>query len=187
MPGSTPKPSFTSTAAKAMSLVSSSTAILPAPSKATLNLRGRPVQRAVVEDVVVPLPRIWAGVEQFLRIDAGGRRARDVADVVGAGAARAQAEILDALDQLHRVLRRNLAHLQIGAGGDIGRTARTAARRDRPGLQTASASGCRSESATGTCRNPAPAPHRTGRNSASGNYPPATAAHWSSACCFSRG
>ena len=42
-PGSTSKPSLTSTAAKAMSLVSSSTAILPAPSKATLNLRGRPV------------------------------------------------------------------------------------------------------------------------------------------------
>ena len=41
-PGSAPKPPFTSTAVKAMSLVSSSAAILPAPSKATLNLRGRP-------------------------------------------------------------------------------------------------------------------------------------------------
>ena len=41
-PGSTPKPSFTSTAWKPMSLVSSSTGMMPAPSKATLNLRGRP-------------------------------------------------------------------------------------------------------------------------------------------------
>ena len=76
-------------------------------------------QRAVVEDVIMPLAGIFAGVEQFLRIDPGRRRARDVADVVGAGAARAQAEILNALDQRHGVLRRNLAHLQIGAGGDV--------------------------------------------------------------------
>ena len=89
-------------------------------------------QRAVVEDVVVPLAGVFAGVEQFLRIDPGGRRARDVADVVGAGAARAQAEVLDALDQRDGVLRRNFAHLQIGAGGDVAITARTAARRDRP-------------------------------------------------------
>ena len=41
-PGSTPKPSFTSTAEKPMSLVSSSTGITPAPSNPTLNLRGRP-------------------------------------------------------------------------------------------------------------------------------------------------
>ena len=77
-------------------------------------------QRTVVEDVVVPFAGIFAGVEQFLRIDPGGRRARDVADVVGAGAARAQAEVLNALDQRHRILRRNFAHLQIGAGGDVG-------------------------------------------------------------------
>ena len=41
-PGSTPKPSFTSTAWKPMSLVSSSTGMMPPPSNATLNLRGRP-------------------------------------------------------------------------------------------------------------------------------------------------
>ena len=41
-PGSTPKPSITSTAWKPMSFVSSSTGIVPAPSKATLNLRGKP-------------------------------------------------------------------------------------------------------------------------------------------------
>ena len=77
-------------------------------------------QRAVVENVIVPFAGICAGVEQFLRIDPGGRRARDVADVVGAGAARAQAEVLDALDQRHAVLRRNFPDLEIGAGGDMG-------------------------------------------------------------------
>ena len=70
-----------------------------------VELARQPVQRAIVEDVIVPLARIGAGVDQLLRIDPGGRRARDVADVVGAGTARAQAEVLDPLDQRHRVLR----------------------------------------------------------------------------------
>ena len=133
-------------------------------------------QRAVVEDVIVPLAGIFAGVEQFLRIDPGGRRARDVADVVGAGAARAQAEILNALDQRHRMLRRDFADLQIGARGDVAERPAQLLGEIGQSRRTASASGCRSESAAGTCRNPAPARHRTGRNSASGNYPPATAA-----------
>ena len=42
-------------------------------------------------------------------------RAGDVADVVGAGAARPQAEALDAFDDLDRVLRLDLADLQIRA------------------------------------------------------------------------
>jgi hypothetical protein len=66
------------------------------------------------------------GVDEFLRIDARGGRARDVADVVGAGTARAQAEILDALDHVDRVLGLDLAHLQVGAGGDVGIAAGTA-------------------------------------------------------------
>ncbi len=78
------------------------------------------VERAVVEDVEVPFAGIRPRVEQFLRIDAGGRRAGDVANVVGAGATRAQAEVLDALDHVDRVLRLDLAHLQVGAGGDVG-------------------------------------------------------------------
>ena len=41
-PASTPAPSCTVTAVKAMSLVSSSTGMTPPPSKPTLNLRGRP-------------------------------------------------------------------------------------------------------------------------------------------------
>jgi hypothetical protein len=38
---------------------------------------------------------------------------------VGAGAARAEAKVLDGLDQLHGVLRRNLAKLEVGARRDV--------------------------------------------------------------------
>ena len=104
MPGSTPKPSFTLTAWKPMSLVSSSTGCVPAPSKRDIELARQAVERALVENVVVPFARIRPRVEHFLRIDAGGRRAGDVADVVGARAARTQTEIQDRLDHVDGVL-----------------------------------------------------------------------------------
>ena len=85
-----------------------------------VELARQAVERALVEDVEVPFARVGPRVDQFLRIDAGGRRAGDVADVVGAGAARAEAEILDRFEQRDRVLRLDLADLQIGAGGDMG-------------------------------------------------------------------
>ena len=103
-----------------MSLVSSSTGIMPAAVETDIELARQAVERAVVENVEVPFARIGAGVDQFLRIDAGGRRAGDVADIVGAGAARAQTEILDRLDHGDGVLRLDLADLQIGARGDMG-------------------------------------------------------------------
>ena len=84
-----------------------------------VELARQAVERAVVEDVEVPFARVGARVDQLLRIDAGGRGAGDVADVVGAGAARAQAEVLDRLDHGDRVLRLDLADLQVGAGGDV--------------------------------------------------------------------
>jgi len=67
----------------------------------------------------MPLPRIGPRIQNLLRIDTCGRRARDVADIVSAGAARAQAKVLNALDQGDRVLRRDLAHLQIRARRDV--------------------------------------------------------------------
>ena len=119
-PGSTPKPSFTSTAWKPMSLVSSSTGMMPPPSKRDIELARQAVERALVEDVEMPFAGVGPSVEQLLRVDAGGRRAGDVADVVGAGAARAEPEILDRLDHGDGVLGLDLADLQIGAGGDVG-------------------------------------------------------------------
>ena len=63
----------------------------------------------------MPFARVRPGVDQLLRVDAGGRRAGDVADVVGAGAARAQPQILDRLDHGDRVVRLDFANLEIGA------------------------------------------------------------------------
>ena len=83
--------------------------------EADVELARNAEERTVVEDVEMPCARIRPRIDQLLRIDAGGRRAGDVADIVGAGAARAQAEILDRLDHGHGVLRLDLAHLQIGA------------------------------------------------------------------------
>ncbi len=52
--------------------------------KGDVELARQTVERTVVEDVEVPLARIGARVDQLLRIDARGRGAGDVADVVGA-------------------------------------------------------------------------------------------------------
>ena len=67
----------------------------------------------------MPFARIRPGIDQLLRIDACGRRTRDIADVVGARAARAKAEILNALDQGHAVLGQNFPDLDVRAGGDV--------------------------------------------------------------------
>ena len=41
-----------------------------------VELARQAVERAVVEDVVVPVAGVGPGVDQLLRIDAGGRRRR---------------------------------------------------------------------------------------------------------------
>ena len=53
------------------------------------------------------------------RIDAGGWRAGDVADIVGAGAARAKPQVLHRFDHANGVLGLDLADLQIGARGHV--------------------------------------------------------------------
>src|SRR5579883_1162076 len=84
-----------------------------------IELARQTVKRTVVENVIVPFARVFAGVDQFLRVDSRRRRARHVADVVGARATRTQAEILDTFDRRHSVFRRNFAKLKVGAGGDV--------------------------------------------------------------------
>ena len=81
-----------------------------------IELARQAVERAVIENVEVPLARIRPRVDQFLAVDAGRRRAGDVADVVGARAARPQAEALDALHDFDCVLWRNFSDLQVRAG-----------------------------------------------------------------------
>ena len=83
--------------------------------EADIELARQAVERTLVEDVEVPFPRKGARVNQFLRIDASGRRTGDVANIVGARAARTQAEILNCLNHRYSIFRLNLAHLQIGA------------------------------------------------------------------------
>src|SRR6516162_6958184 len=87
--------------------------------EADVELARNAVERAIVEDVEVPFARIRSRVDQLLRVDAGGRRPGDVADVVGAGPARTQAQILNRLDDGDRILGLDLAHLQIGAGRHV--------------------------------------------------------------------
>jgi hypothetical protein len=110
--------------------------------EADVELARDAVERPVVEDVEMPLARMRPRVDQFLGIDAGGRRACDVADVIGARAARAQAEILDVLDQGDGVLRLDLADLQVGPRRHMGIAAAEALRgvghtRELRGLENA--------------------------------------------------
>jgi hypothetical protein len=64
-----------------------------------IELAGQAVKRAGVEDVEMPGAGEGPRVEQFLRVDARGRRAGDVADTVGARTAGDEAEVLDRLEQ----------------------------------------------------------------------------------------
>ena len=103
-----------------MSLVSSRTGMMPAPSNADVEFARQPIERALIENVEMPLPRPRPGIDQLLRIDTRSRGAGDVADVVGAGAARAQADVLNRFHDVDRILGLDLAQLQIGARGDMG-------------------------------------------------------------------
>ena len=71
-----------------------------------VELARQAVQLAVIEDVVMQRARERPRVDQLLRIDAGGRAAGDVADIVGAGAARGEAEILQRRQHVEHALRR---------------------------------------------------------------------------------
>ena len=119
MPGSTPKPVLHLDRLEADVVGILQHRDDAAAVEADIELARQAVERAIVQDVEVPFARVRPRVDQFLRIDAGGRRAGDVADVVGARAARAQAEILDRLDHVDGVLRLDLADLQIRARGHM--------------------------------------------------------------------
>ena len=173
-PGSSPKPSFTCTAWKPMSLVSSSTGMIAGAVETDVELARQAVERAVVEDVEVPFARIGPRVDQFLRVDAGGRRAGDVADIVGAGAARAQAEVLDRLDHGDGVFRLDLAHLQIGARGDVRVAAAVALGEIGNAGKLRGLENAVRHAQPAHDRNSGSAPRRTGRRSASGNCPAAS-------------
>jgi len=83
--------------------------------EADVELARQPVQLAVVEDVVVERARERTGVDELLRIDAGGGAAGDVAHVVGAGAARDDAELVQRGEDLDAVFGGDAAELEVGA------------------------------------------------------------------------
>ena len=154
--------------------------------EADIELARQAVERAVVENMEVPFARIRPRVDQLLRIDTGGRRAGDVADIVGAGAARAQTEILHRLDHGDGILRFDFADLDIRARRDMRVAAAVSLgevgeSRKLRGLQNAVR-----QSQAGTYRNSGWARRRTARSSASGNYPAGFGYSFFAACAFSR-
>ena len=91
--------------------------------KGDVELARQAKQLAVIQDVVVDLPRDRASVDQLLRVDAGGGAAGHVADVVGAGTLAGQAQIGQAVQHLWRGTGRDFTNLQVGAGGDVDKPA----------------------------------------------------------------
>lgn len=61
-------------------------------------------------------------VEEFGGVEAADGGGRDVADIIGAGAARGQAEGPDRVEDVDDVPGGELADLEVGAGGEIGAT-----------------------------------------------------------------
>ena len=80
----------------------------------------QPVHLAVIEDVMVHVAAQAARIVELLQVDPRGGTAGDVADVVGARAARGQTEFLHRQQHLHGMARGDLADLQIGARRHVG-------------------------------------------------------------------
>ena len=118
--GGNARPSPTRVATKPMSLVSATTLMAPPLSKATLNLRGKPVHVARVQNVVVKRIGKRRHIVEFRWVKAGDGRGGDVADVVRAGTARSQTERLYLVENAHDIFWLELANLQVGASRDIG-------------------------------------------------------------------
>ena len=82
-----------------------------------VELARQAVEVAVFQDVVVNGAGVGHHVDQLVGIEAGGRRGGDVADIVGTGALRGQAEIGEFHQHGRAVLRHDFADLEIGSGG----------------------------------------------------------------------
>ena len=66
--------------------------------------------------------RVGADIDQLVAIEPARRRGGDVADVVRAGAARGEAELLHAREGVDDCAGLELAQLEVGARGDVGAT-----------------------------------------------------------------
>src|SRR6185312_3490943 len=71
------------------------------------------------QDIVVQSLCERTNVEQFIGSETAAGRSRDVADIVGAGAAGRQTEVLQMDEDLDDILRAQFANLEVGARGDV--------------------------------------------------------------------
>ena len=85
-----------------------------------VELARQAVEFAMMQDEMVQGPRMRARIEKLLHVDAGGRAAGDVADIVGARAARGDAKLRKAHEHLDGLARRDFAQLEIGARRHVG-------------------------------------------------------------------
>ena len=92
----------------------------PAAVEGDVELARQAVHLAMIEDVVVHRAAERPRIVDFLRIDAGGRAAGDVADIVGTRAARGEPQRLHRQKHVDGVRRADLADLQVGARRHIG-------------------------------------------------------------------
>ncbi len=107
-----------------------------------VELARQAVHLTMIEDVMMHRAAEGPRVDQLLRIDAGGRAAGDVADVVRARTARGKTERLHRRQQVDGVMGADLADLQVGARRDVGVAAAERLRRvgqpaHLPGVQDA--------------------------------------------------
>ena len=91
--------------------------------KGHVELARQAIKRAIIEDMVMPCPRVGAGVDQLDRINACGCRSCDIADVVRARSARGDADVRQGLDDSRCMFRADFADLQVCARGDMGKAA----------------------------------------------------------------
>ena len=91
----------------------------PAAIEGDVEFARQAKELAMVENVMVERAGDRAGVDQLIWVDAGEGAPGQVADIVGAGTARGQAQFVDGGQHLDRIGGADLADLQIGAGRDV--------------------------------------------------------------------
>src|SRR5208283_2670882 len=82
--------------------------------KGDIEFAWQTIERALIQNMKVPRARIGPCIDELAWTDSCRCVPSHIADIVGARTASCQAQILHALDNMDRVLRRDLPELQIG-------------------------------------------------------------------------
>ncbi len=91
----------------------------PAAVEGDVELAGQVVELARINDDPRQLAHVGRAIDQLVRIDPGGGVRSEIANVVGARAARVQTGELDAAQHLRRIFRLDQADLQVRPRGDL--------------------------------------------------------------------